>query len=180
MKTFGTFLGMILGFALLSTFIAGVYFLFKYIVDLFDILNPQYQALTAIASIVALLCALIIAGGLKAHQYKETNLHAAERSNIYERLLAYWCSQLKKRRDGTELIEKNELGMLEQQLILHASPKVITAYMNFQRHALQEDALSTEIPNLLANWVQEMRRDLGRADWSLKENDLFDLLLGRH
>ncbi len=40
MKAFGTFLGMIFGFALL---VAGGYFLFKYIVGVFDTLGAQLK-----------------------------------------------------------------------------------------------------------------------------------------
>lgn len=180
MKALGTFLGVVFGLALLAALAAGIYFLFQYVVGLFDILNPQQQALIMIASMVVLSCALIIAGGLKARHYKEASSLAIEKANMYERLLVYWGDQLKQQIGGKELIIEGELGKLEQQLVLHGSQKVITAYTNLRRHVLQQGDTGSEISDLLNKLMLEMRADLGRADWNVKGNDLLDLLLGRH
>lgn len=181
LRTFSTLLGMVFGLALLVALLAGGYFLFKYVVDLFGTLEPQVKTITAIASIVALLSALIIAGGLKARSQKENNLSTTlEKANIYERLIAFRCEQLKRQASGEELVvADSELINLEQRLALHGSPKVITAYVNLRRLAKQEEKLGDEIPELLKKLVLEMRGDLGRTELSLKENDLLDLLRGR-
>jgi hypothetical protein len=180
MKRLGTFFGIIFGLALLAAFAAGAYFLFQYVVGLFDLLDPQFQAITLIASVVALFCALIIADGLKGRQYKAANLHmVTEKANLYERVLMYWCDPSKQPISSGELINESELVRLERQLVLHASPKVLTAYLNLRRQGLQENASDTQTIDLLSKLALEMRSDLGHLDPKLKENELLDLLLGR-
>ena len=66
MKPSGTLLGTVFGLGLLAAILAGVYLLLKYVVHVFASLEPQTESLAAIASAVALLCAVIIAEGLKA------------------------------------------------------------------------------------------------------------------
>ena len=66
MKILSSFLGLVFGLALLAALLAGGYFLFRYVADGFATLEPTVATLTAIASVVALLCATIVANGLKA------------------------------------------------------------------------------------------------------------------
>src|SRR5258705_13071055 len=85
----------IFGLALLLVLAAGVYFLFKYVTGVFSSLDPQVETLAWIGSIVALLCAVIIAEGLKARAQQEQSIAPAEKAKVYERLLALCCDQLK-------------------------------------------------------------------------------------
>jgi hypothetical protein len=180
MKTFSTFLGMIFGLAFLAAFLASGYFLFKYIHNVFDTLNPQVKAIAAIASVVALLCAMIIAGGLKAPNPKEDlSSTTAEKVNIYQPLLSLSRQQLKNLTEDHERIADGELIKLEQRLALHGSSKVIKAYVNFRRATTQEVNTGTGTPTLLHKLVLEMRADLGQTDFNLKESDLHDLLRGQ-
>lgn len=181
MKAFGTLLGMVFGLVLLAAFLVGGYFLFKYVVDLFDTLEPQVKAITVIASIVAVLCAMIIAGGLRSRSQKEDSSSTAiEKTNSYERLLTFWSERLKRLAGGEGLVADSELINLEQQLALHGSSKVITAYMKLRRLARQGGEPGGEVPSLLNKLALEMREDLGRATLNLEGSDLLDLLLGRN
>ena len=186
MKTFSTFLGIVFGIAILAALLAGGYFLFIYAVDAFNYmvnafgtLEPQLKAITIIASVIALLCALIIASGLKKvrSQKESSSGKTVEKAKIYERLLAFWCEQLKKQTGGEESVAHSELIKLEQLLALHGSPKVITAYAKLRRLESSEGKPDDELPELLKKLVLEMRRDLGRMEFNLKKNDLLDLLL---
>jgi len=171
MKAFGTFLGVILGLALLAALLAGGYALFSYVVNLFDVLGPQLEPIVAIASIVALLCAVIIAGGLRA---RLTNDGAVvQKSNVYERLVLLYADRLM----GAEgKMDEQELVKLEQLLALYGSPKVIDVYMELRRAGQHAEK---EAMGLLNKLVMAMRADLGRRDLSVKERDLLDLLVGR-
>ncbi|MDD5268359.1 MAG: hypothetical protein PHO08_14730 [Methylococcales bacterium] len=177
MKTFSIFLAMIFGLALLTAFLAGGYFLFKYIANLFDTLEPQVKTLAIIASIVAFFCAAIIASGLKAGSRNSVSI---EKAALYPRLLVLWSQQLKGSSAGEERGADSEFIGLEQLLALHGSQKVIAAYMNLRKLAGQEEKLGEESNDLLKKLLMEMRADIGRTELNLNKNDLLDLLLGRH
>ena len=178
MKTLATVLGTIFGLALLAVFLMGAYFLFSYIVDLFEMLEPKIKAITAIISIVALLCAVIIARGLKAHCHKVDGLKTVEKLNAYRQLLALCSEQLKREAGGEEPVQDSEPINLEQLVALQGSPKVIAAYMELQRQARREGNQGDQILALLSNLVTSMREDLGVTASNLKESDISGLLLG--
>ena len=70
-----TFLEILFGLVLLLTLLAGAYFLFKYVAKVFATLDPQVETLPAIATVVAVLCAVVVAEGLKAR--RQTDLIAS-------------------------------------------------------------------------------------------------------
>ena len=180
MKIFSTFLGMVFGVALLAALLTGGYFLFKYIASVFSTLEPQFETLAAIASIVAVLCAVIVAEGLKARSQNEYQAIAAvEKSKIYEPLLSLVSAQLKKQKSTDVHEAVIDLSKLEQLLALHGSAKVITAYINFKRSAVKGEKSGDEAHELLKKLLVEMRMDIGRKDLSLNKNDVLDLLLKR-
>ncbi len=180
MKIFSTFLGAVFGLALLLAFLAGGYFLFKYIASVFATLEPQVETLAAIASVVAVLCAVIVAEGLKARSQKDQySIATAEKAKLYERLLFLCCEQLKRKGNGDEWAADTELVKIEQLLALHGSAKVIAAYNNLRRLSKQDGPPGDTEPVLLSKLLMEMRGDLGRTEFMRKENDLLDLLLGR-
>lgn len=179
MKALSAFLGLIFGLALLAGLLAGGYFLFRYIVGVFATLEPTVATLTAIASVVALLCTTIIASGLKARSQKDEGAGTrVEKAGIYEKLLSVCSAQLQRQKSTEELGANGELINLEQLLALHGSPKVITAYVNLRRLARPDVNSGDEVPALLNKLVMEMRADLGCKELNLKENDLLDLLRG--
>lgn len=182
MKVFGTFLGVVFGIALLTVFLAGGYSLFKYIASMFAALEPQVEILVVIASAVALLCAVIIAEGLKvrSHRGKQSVVSIAK-TKIYEQLLSLWSEQLKSPsiRDVSEA--NVELVKLEQLLALYGSAKVITAYSALRRLANPGSSKPGDEASVLLNrLLVEMRGDIGCAEFNHKGGDILDLLLGRN
>jgi|CXWL01.1.fsa_nt_gi hypothetical protein len=179
MQAFSTFIGIIFSLALLAAFLFGGYFLFEYVADLFILLEPQIKAIVVIVSIVIVLCAMIIAGGLRGRSQKQNESSSAiGKTTIYQQLLIYWSERLTPKVKEKQLIKDSELIKLELELALHGSPEVITAYMNFRRLAKQGEKTGDEVYLLLNKLALEMREDLGRVTLNLKENDLLDLLLG--
>lgn len=174
MKKFSTFIGMILGLALLASFLAGGYFLFEYIASLFGTLESQLKTVIIIATIVAFVCAAIIASGLKA---SGTYCIPVERISIYQQLLVYWSELLKVGGEGRAA--NGELTGMEQALALHGSSKVIVAYMNLRKSAGKNGELSGVSRELLKKLLLEMREYIGRTELNLNKSDLLDLLLGR-
>jgi hypothetical protein len=163
MRPSGTFLGTVLGLALLAAILAGAYLLLKYVGHVFASLEPQTESLAAIASVVALLCAVIVAEGLKARAAGELQaVAAAQRIATYEQLLLL-C---------TEGMQPAERARLERKLTLHGSAKVISAYLKFRRAAVGEAG------GLLQALAVEMRKDAGRSDLIRNDDELRDLLSG--
>jgi hypothetical protein len=180
LRIFSTFLGPLFGLAVLFALLAGGYFLFKYVVGIFATLEPQIETLAAIASVVALLCAVIIAEGLKAlGQKDDRSTAAAEKVQLYERLLFLCCEQLKTLGTGDQRIADAELVEIEHRVALHGSAKVISAYVELRRLAKQVGHPGDAISVLVKKLLMEMRRDLGRTEFVRNENDLFDMLLER-
>ncbi|MBW7899571.1 hypothetical protein B188_00310 [Candidatus Brocadiaceae bacterium B188] len=121
MKAFSTVLGMISGLALLAALLASGYFLFKYVVNIFGMLGPQYKTIVAIASIIVLLCAVIIAGGLRV---RCTSEGLAVKTNVYARLAVFSADLLRRNTTGGEgLVDEGELIKLEQLLALYGAQK---------------------------------------------------------
>lgn len=165
MEPRGTFLGTAFGLALLIALVAGAYLLLKYVGNVFAALPPQVETLAVITSVVALLCAVIIAEGLKARPNGTQAIAVAQRIATYERLLLCWS------RNG----QAGELLQLEQALALHGSSKVISAYLKLRRAAKHDAGAAAPLLNAL---VVEMRGDLGRTELIRKEDDLSELLSG--
>ena len=167
-KTSGsTALGTVFGLALLIALLAGAYFLFKYVTGVFATLEPQVETLAGVASVVALVCAVIIAEGLKGRGQQEADaIAAAEKAAVYRQLLSA-CS-----------LRDPELVRIEHALALQGSSKVISAYLEFRR-ADNDAANSPDRASApLGKLVQAMRADLGR-DVIRGDADLVELMSER-
>lgn len=171
--------GTVFGLALLLGLLAGAYFLFKYVTGVFATLEPQAETLAWVASIVALLCAVIIAEGLKARGQREAEaIAAAEKAGVYQQLLSACCAQWTASDSANGPLRDPELVRIEHALALQGSGKVISAYLDFRRAdnaGNSQDQTSAPLSRL----VQAMRADLGRSDVSRGDADLLELLSGR-
>lgn len=176
MKAFGTFVGVLIGLSLLAIFLTAIYYLYEYVVSLFGSFEPQLKNIMIAVAIVAIFCAVIIATGLRA---SGSNNVSSERINLYQRLLVLWSERLRQTAEVAEIEKADGSPGLEQQLALHGSPKVITAYMNLQRAISQEGKVADDAIELLKKLLIEMRADIGRTEFNIKKIDLVDLLMGR-
>ena len=177
MKTFGTFVGVLFGLALLTIFLTAIYYLYEYVLSLFGSFEPQLKNIMIVVAIVAIFCAVIIASGLRA---SSSNNVSSERINLYQRLLVLWSERLRQTDEVAEIEKADGSTGLEQQLALHGSPKVITAYMNLRRAISQEGKIADDAIELLKKMLVEMRSDIGHTELNIKKIDLVDLLMGRH
>lgn len=177
MKRGVVFFGVLLGIALLGAFAAGGYVVFRVVLDLFGTLEPQVATITAIASVVALLCATIIAGGFKWTGRKEAEAQVrAEKANLYEGIVLIWGEKLSNRMKAMDQATEHELQKLERLLTLRGSSKVIKTYIELQVLEKNVGLQSAEIPTQIANLLLEMRKDLGQAVLNLSESDLVNVL----
>lgn len=145
----GTISGTVVGLAILLALLAGGYFAFRYTVNVFGALERQTEILAAIAAVTALLCAWIVADGVKSVGTRQAHSREAMlRAKLYEELL-YLCRE-KRALDA-------ELAKPECALALHGGAKVVAAYAKFRG---AEKA--TEDAALLNDLLMEMRTDIGR------------------
>lgn len=167
----GAIVGTLLVIALLAALGAGGYFGVKGVVDLFGALEPQVATITAIVSVVALLCAAIIAGGFKWMGRKEKEMQVrAEKADLYERLVLLWGAKLSPQ--GMDDAGEAELRKLVRLLTLRGNPKVIKAYGALQALERTAGLHSPEMPAQFAKVLLEMRKDLGQGGLDLNESDL--------
>ena len=177
MKKISTVFGMALAWTLVALILAGSYYLIVYILDVFATLDPQVKTLAAIASVVAVFCALAIAGGLKKLGSKDAA--SGGTTQLYKKILAFWVEQLTHRKSGSGgQLDPAVCAGLEQQLALHGSPEVIRLYLQLRGAVRQADVGEDEAAGLLHKLVQAMRGDLGRGEPNLRESECLELLLG--
>ncbi len=177
MKPLGVFFGVMLGIALLGALAGGGYFTIKFGLDLFGTLEPQVATITAIASVVALLCAAIIAGGFKWMGRKEAEVQVrAAKANLYEGIVLIWGEKLSNRTKAMDQATEDELQKLERLLTLRGNSKVIKTYIELQVLEKNAGLQGPEIPTQIANLLLEMRKDLGQAVLNLSESDLVNAL----
>ncbi len=172
MKRLGTLIGVVAALGLLGILLIGGYSMFKHLVSMLDTLGPQGETIVGVASVVALLCAVIIAWGYKAGW---RNAAYPERASGYERLLSIWCRSLGM--SGADLGIEREIAELERALALHGGAKVISAHLALRRAKENDD----ELNELLQKLAVAMREDIrGQEETWLDKNQLLDLLLSRH
>lgn len=172
MKLLGNLLGVAIGLAIFVGLLASGYYLFNYVVSVFGTLDSQSAAITAIASVVALLCAIIVASGLRSWRGGDgaTGL-VVEKARIYQQILS---GQLSDPSAEEEQAAGAELIKLEQSLALHGGAKVVAAYIE-----LRQPAGQAEKADGLNKLIKEMRADLGYSSLSPSVSDRIDLLLNR-
>ena len=179
MKAFSTLLGLIFGLALLVALPAGGYFLVRYFVGLPGTLDPQMVTITAIVSVVALLCAMIIASGLRSSNQREHETDTrVEKAYIYKQLLSVSSPWDKLDGEGDTNTE-TERFRLKQRLAVWGSPRVITTYARLERRAGQEGPQDDGVQLLLSQLIMEMRKDLGQNTSNLTDGDILNLLQDR-
>lgn len=171
--------GVVFGLIFLGALVAGGYFGFQWLLDLFGTLEPQVASITMIASMVAVLCATIVASGFKWMGRKEKEVVVqADKANLYESILLMWGEKLKQ---GTKAIESSldeELQKQERLLTLRGSANVMKAYLALQRQVNTVGLRNPELTSSMAKLILEMRKDLGVSVLNVKESDLVAILQG--
>ncbi len=166
--------GILLGVALLLVLLAGGFFLFRHLIGLFNTLDPTIATVTTIASIVALLSAVIIRGGVNGVRRNDATL--PEKLKLYEQLLCAQCERLKikqKRQDG---VSDDEMDRTERLLALQGSPAVIADYAALQQLTTQAGVEQAVIVAQITKLVLDMRKDLGKNVSNFPEKDILTLL----
>lgn len=174
---FGVLVSIVLGIALLGVMGAGGYVGVQGLLDLFATLESQVATITAVLSIVALLCASIMAGGQKWRGRNEKELQLrAEKADVYEKILLCWGEVLSARPTSVEPSLLNDLHKLERVLTLRGSARVLKLYGDIQACINISRSPAPELPSLIAKLALEMRRDLGQSTISVGEQELLTVM----
>ena len=150
--------------------VGGLYYGGAFIAEKLATLDRTVVSITLIAAVTALLCARIVAGGLRRAQQEAHHNHTwRQRAETYERLLEIWATH-STAAGGHEprLSEDLQTDLLraERQLLLRAGSDVIQHYNAIRSAAAAAGAQAIE-PLLKA-----MRSDLGQRNFTLRSGDL--------
>lgn len=173
----GALVSIVLVIALLGALGTGGYVGVQGLRELLSTLDQQVVTLTAVFSIVAFLCASIVAGGLKWRGRKEKEIQLrAEKADVYEKILICWGEVFPTRTNGVEPSLLNDLHKLERVLTLRGSPRVLKLYGDIQTSVNGVHPQSPDLRSLIAKLTLEMRRDLGQSIISIGEQELLTVL----
>jgi len=163
MKMLVKIVSTVVGIVLLCALVVGVYIAIRHLLGALAQLDVEVVPVTAIASVVALACAAIVAGGRRRNEADGTRHLRAERMAVYQTLLDALAEAPPA---------PDKLAALRRLLVLSGSVEVIRGC-----HALDRAAVA-ERPALLARLVERMRTDVGASSRDLTDEELLHLVHG--
>jgi hypothetical protein len=162
-------LSTLFGVAFFAAVAYGIYRAVGFGAGLFDGVGREATVITAAAALTLLVCASIVAGGLRAVAGRE---ELRQRAAAYEGILRLHADGVvDSYHDGRGYPAAPDPAA-DQALLLHAPPAVLNAYLRLRRaeeaggHAREERA----------HLVRAMRRDLGHRGADLRADELVELL----
>src|SRR5438093_1573013 len=181
MKFFGQTLAVLFSLALLGVLGVGGYFALKRIGGLFGSMDFPVAAVTVIASVVALLAALIIASSIRqvGKQNAAHQLHT-EKAATYQLFIDLWEDLLRHGRDAEERNPdtlSEELLALDRRLMLYGSAGVVKAHAGLRALERDSGAHNPRVRSQVATVLMEIRQDLGLETQGLTAEELLPLLL---
>jgi hypothetical protein len=178
MKFFGQTLAGLFSLALLGVLGAGAYFALTFILNHLQSMD-QVVAVTATASTVMLLAALIIASSIRqATTQNKANQLYAEKVMTYQRFMDVWEDLF---RHGHHAVDRNpqelseELLMLDRHLILYGAPGIVKAYAVLRVLERDNGAQHADVRSQFVKVLVEIRRDLGSGTHTLTVGELQQL-----
>lgn len=132
--------------------------------QILDGLDPQAGILLGVASLVALLCAWLIAAAIRSAKYSEINcLRATERASLYEAVLESLAPSFGQPPDS--------LPAPEKAMLLKASAPVLKEYLCLLSMLSQVNAEDEQVRPQVNRLLLAMRRDLGESTFGLDQAD---------
>ncbi len=156
---------------LLGAIVAGAYYLFKHVMDLYARLDVQIHPVAELASLVILLSALAVAGGIReARKRKSDQRLVRDKAALYERIVHEWVAADGGRSGDIEL--PDAVPDLERSLALRAGPAVLKAYAALKKIQENSGSAGPELRSQLVYVLFQMRKDLGLSNRGLKSGEL--------
>lgn len=176
MQFLTTTIGVLLGLAVLGAMGLGAYWGIAWLIGLFTSLDPEIAAVTGVLSVIALLAAMIVAGGSgRAARQAMAGQVQAEKATTYSLLLDLWERLI---RDGSPAAGSTAdavaeaLRSLDLRLALYGSATVLKTHGRL-RGLLADGKLNAEdARSALVATVLEIRRELGSGTTGLPRVDL--------
>jgi hypothetical protein len=180
MKLFRIILSAFASLALLVALGLGGYSAITMIARLFSKLDVQFATMTAIASLVILLSAMIVASSIRrTSQQNKANTFQAERAATYRFFTDVWTTLLQP---GHELEAQSSIKLAEEQrtldhlLALYGSPRVIKSHVALRALGHEVGTAHSDVRLQLAQTLLEIRKELGSEAKVLAVADLGQLL----
>ena len=169
-------LGLLIGLVLLGAVGLGAYWAVAWTVGLFAGLDPQVAAVTGIVSVLALLAAVIAAGGAEraVRQARAGQLYA-ERLSAYALFLDLWERLIRVRPDPEDRSADGPVEAprsLDLRLSLYGSPALLRAHRALRDLHAAGRLDCSEAQTVLASALGEIRKELGTDSKGLTPADL--------
>jgi hypothetical protein len=181
MKFLSRILSVFFSLALLVALVVGGYFVLTFLVARLWSIDFQVAAVTASASGVALLAALIIASSIRqARKETKANRLCAEKAATYQSCIDLWADLLRHGHGAgnhSPNALSEELLTLERRLMLYGSSGVVKAHTALRALERDSGAHNPHMRMHVAKMLMEMRQDLGVKTRGLTVEELLPLLL---
>jgi len=176
MQIFTTTIGILFALALLGVMGVGAYWAVAWIAGLFASLDPEIAAVTGILSVIALLAAMIVAGGSgRAARQALAGQAQAEKATTYGLMLDLWERLI---REGSPPAGADAdaaaqaMRSLDLRLGLHGSAAVLEAHHRLRDLQAAGRLGTDDAKTALASTLFEIRRELGSGTTGLHRDDL--------
>ena len=181
MKYFYNLLAVLLGFALLSLLVIGVYIALRLVVQLFTDLEEHTASMIYAAVVAALFSAVLIVLIVQSgEKRKSLDRLREQKAQSYRCFLTAWSSTLSQAAHLGEqppLHREDNLHVAEQQLLLWGSNHVIKHYVAYRQHETLNNLRDSAVVQFIDKVLQEIRKDLGQSNIGIQTGDLFNLFV---
>jgi hypothetical protein len=179
MKTLSTIFLALLGLVLLVALALGGYFAVTWAAGVFSKLDGQLATITAIASLVILLAAIIVASSVRrTSRQHQAHPFRKERAATYQFFADVWGTLLQPGREPEEpgtIRLSEERQALDRLLTLYGSPQVVKAHIALRILERDLGPHSPAVRSQFAHALIELRTDLGSAALGLSVEEIQQL-----
>jgi len=176
MQMITTAVGVLLGLTLLGALGLGAYWAVAWTAGLFTSLDPEIAAVTGILSVIALLAAMIVAGGSgRAARQAMAGQVQAEKATTYGLMLDVWERLI---REGSPAVGADAdaaaqaMRSLDLRLGLYGSAAVLEAHRRLRDLQAAGRLGTDDAQAALTSTLFEIRKELGTGTTGLHQDDL--------
>lgn len=166
MKLVGNILAFTVAVGILAAIGWGGYIGINFLVNQYEIINPQLAAILIISSVVILISALIIAGAIRSLDKGSDKQIHPEKAVLYSRFIE---SCFESNHDD----RREQLKELEKQMVIWAGDEVLRKYLKLIEH--MKDGKQQQADQI-KDIVTAIRRELGADNKDIDFDRVRELL----
>ncbi len=137
-----------------------VYWLTRYVIDQFNVVDTSKAAVLTIIAVITITCTIIIAGAIRSIVKTGDKPIHPEKAIIYKQFIDFWY-------DPGFFTDANMRANLMKSMALWASDGVLKHFLTLQKLGHQPDKKNKSTSRQLEKVIREMRRDLGQKNFGI-------------